>query len=99
MCLLKLIGKILLFPVILAVTVIQWLFTLLVGLSSFVFNLLAGLFFLAAIASYILGLTPGLEALKMIAVGFAIFMIPVIGQWITAAIVMIREGLCDFIRS
>ena len=99
MRLLKLIGKILIFPVILAVTVIQWLFTFLVGFSSFAFNLLAGLFFLAAVASYILGLTPGLEALKMIAVGFAIFMIPVIGQWITAVVVMIREGLCDFIRS
>lgn len=99
MRLLKLIGRILIFPVILAVTVIQWLFTFLVGFSSVVFNLLAGLFFLAAVGSYILGLTPGLEALKMIAAGFVIFMIPVIGQWITAVVVMIREGLSDFIRS
>lgn len=99
MRLLKLTGKILIFPVILTVTIIQWLLMFLVGFSSIAFNLLAGLFFLAAVASYILGLTPGLEALKMIAVGFAIFMIPVIGQWITAAIVMIREGLCNFIRS
>ena len=93
MRLLKLTGKILIFPVILTVTIIQWLLMFLVGFSSIAFNLLAGLFFLAAVASCILGLTPGLEALKMIAVGFAIFMIPVIGQWITAAIVMIREGL------
>ena len=99
MRLLKLVGKILIFPVILAVTVIQWLFTFLVGFSSIIFNLLAGLFFLAAVGSYILGLTPGLEALKMIAVGFVIFMIPVIGQGITSVVVLIREGLCDFIRS
>ena len=45
MRLLKLIGKVLIFPVILAVTVIQWLFTFLVGFSSIVFNLIAGLFF------------------------------------------------------
>ena len=70
-----------------------------VGFSSIIFNPLAGLFFLVAVASYILGLTPGMEALKMIAVGFAIFMIQVIGQWITAVVVMIREGLYDFIRS
>ena len=99
MRLLKFIGKILIFPVILAVTVIQWMFTFLVGFSSIIFNLLAGLFFLAAVASYILGLTPGLEALKMITVGFVIFMIPIIGQGIIAIVVMIREGLCDFIRS
>jgi len=99
MRLLKIIGKILIFPVILAVTVIQWMFTFLVGFSSAIFNLLAGLFFLAAVGSYILGLTPGIEAMKMIAVGFMIFMIPVIGQSIIAVVVTIREGLCDFIRS
>lgn len=99
MRLLKIIGKILIFPVILAVTVIQWMFTFLVGFSSVIFNLLAGLFFLAAVGSYILGLTPGIEAMKMIAVGFMIFMIPVIGQSIIAVVVTIREGLCDFIRS
>lgn len=99
MRLLKLIGKILILPVVLAVTVIQWLFTFLVGFSSIVLNLLAGLFFLTAVGSYILGLTPGLEALKMIEVGFVIFMIPIIGQDITAVVVMIRDGLCDYIRS
>ncbi len=99
MCLFRIIGKILIFPVILAVTVIQWMFTFLVGFSSVIFNLLAGLFFLAAVGSYILGLTPGIEAMKMIAVGFMIFMIPVIGQSIIAVVVTIREGLCDFIRS
>ena len=99
MRLLKIIGKILIFPVILAVTVIQWMFTFLVGFSSAIFNLLAGLFFLAAVGSYILGLTPGIEAMKMIAVGSMIFMIPVIGQSIIAVVVTIREGLCDFIRS
>lgn len=99
MRLLKLIGRILIFPVILVMTVIQWLFTFLVRFSSIVFNLLASLFFLAAVGSYILGLTPGMEALKMITVGFVIFMIPIIGQGIIAVVVMIREGLRDFIRS
>jgi len=99
MRLFKLIGKILIFPVIPVVTVIQWLFTFLVGFSSIIFDLLAGLFFLAAVGSYILGLTPGMEALKMLIVGFVIFMIPIIGQGITSVVVVIREGLCNFIRS
>ena len=80
MRLFKLIGKILIFLVIPVVTVIQWLFTFLVGFSSIIFDLLAGLFFLAAVGSYILGLTLGMEALKMLIVGFVIFMIPIIGQ-------------------
>ena len=44
MRLLKFMGKVLAFPVMLIVTVIQWLFTFLVGLSSVIFNLLAGVF-------------------------------------------------------
>ncbi|MGO4972800.1 hypothetical protein ACTQ56_12630 [[Clostridium] aminophilum] len=43
MRLLKFMGKVLVFPVMLIVTVIQWLFTFLVGMSSVIFNLLVGL--------------------------------------------------------
>lgn len=38
--------KIALMPVIVAVTVIQWFFIFLIGFSSVVFNMLAGLFLL-----------------------------------------------------
>jgi hypothetical protein len=64
-----------------------------------VFNLLAGFFFLVGVASYILGLNAGLEALKMLVVGFAIFMIPIVGEWIVTVIAAVNTGLRDFIRS
>ena len=48
MRLLKFMGKVLAFPVMLIVTAIQWLFTFMEGFSSVVFNLLAGLFLLIA---------------------------------------------------
>ena len=99
MRLLKFIGKILAFPVILIVTVIQWLFTFLVGLSSVIFNLMAGLFLLIAVLSLIFGLATWTEALRPALAAFIVFMIPVIGQGITAVIVVIREGLSDFIWS
>ena len=93
MILLKFMGKALAFPVMLVVTVIQWLFTFLVGLSSVIFNLLAGLFLLIAILSLIFGLATWTEALRPALAAFIVFMIPVIGQGITAFIVVIREGL------
>ena len=61
---LKIVGKILAFPVMLIVTVIQWLFTFLVGLSSVILNLLAGLFLLIAVLSLIFGLSTWAEALR-----------------------------------
>ena len=99
MRLLKFMGKVLAFPVMLIVSVIQWLFTFLVGLSSVIFNLLAILFLLIAVLSIVFGISTWTEALKPVLAAFIIFMIPVIGQGITAVIVVIREGLSDFIWS
>lgn len=96
---LKIIGKVLAFPIMLIVTVIQWLFTFLVGLSSVIFNLLAGLFMLIAVLSIVFGISTWTEALKPVLAAFIVFMIPVIGQGITAVVVMIREGLSGFIWS
>ena len=96
---LKLIGKIVILPVILAVTLVQWFMTFLVGFSSAVFYLLAGLFMLVAILSYLMGLSAGAEALKMIFVGFVIFMIPVAGEAVVTAVVTLNAGMREFIRS
>ena len=99
MRLLKFMGKVLAFPVMLIVTVIQWLFSFLVGLSSVIFNLLAGLFLLIAVLAIVFGISTWTEALRPALVAFIVFMIPVIGQGITTIIVVIREGLSDFIWS
>lgn len=99
MRLLKFMGKALAFPIMLIVTVIHWLFTFLVGLSSVIFNLLAGLFLLIATLSLIFGMSTWTEALRPVLAAFIVFMIPAIGQGITAVIVVIREGLSDFIWS
>ena len=99
MRLLKFMGKVLAFPVMLIVTVIQWLFTLMVGLSSVVFNLLAGLFLLIAVLSLVFGISTWTETLRPVLAAFIVFMIPVVGQGITAVVVVIREGLSDFIWS
>ena len=99
MRLLRIIGKALAFPVMLIVTVIQWLFIFLISFSSVIFYLLAGLFLLIAVLSLIFGVSTWNEALRPALVGFIVFLIPVIGQGITAIIAVFREELSDFIWS
>ena len=95
----RIIGKVLAFPVMLVLTVIKWLFVFLISFSSIIFYLLAGLFLLVAVLSLIFGVETWPEALREILVGFIVFMVPIIGQGITAIIAVFREGLSDFIRS
>ena len=99
MYVIKLIMKIVMLPVVVAVTLVQWFMAFLVGFSSAVFYLLAGLFLLVAVLSYLMGLAAGPEALKMILAGFVIFMIPVAGEAIVTAISAASAGLREFIRS
>ena len=99
MRLLRIIGKVLVFPIMLIVTVIQWLFVFLISFSSVIFYLLAGLLLLIAVLSLVFGVATWPEALRAVLAGFIVFMIPIIGQGITAIIAVFREGLSDFIWS
>ena len=99
MFLLKLIGKIVLIPIMLALTLIQWIGIFLNSISGVILGILAFIFALTGVASLAFGLVSGPEALKMIAAGFMIFMIPVIGEWFVGMITAANAGLRDFIRS
>ncbi len=98
MFLLKLIGKIILISIMLALTLIQWLGIFLNSISGVILGILAFLFALTGIASLAFGLASGGEALKMVAAGFVIFMIPVTGEWIVGMITAANAGLYEFIR-
>ena len=91
--------KIVVFPIMLIVTVIQWFGAFIIGFSSAVFNVLAGLFLLVAVLSYLMGLSAGAEAVKMLAAGFIVFMIPLAGEWVVTAITALNIGMRNFIRS
>ena len=99
MIVLKLIAKAVILPAVVAVTLIQWFMAFLIGFSSIVFNLLAGLFLLVAVLSYLMGLSAGDEAVKMIVAGFIVFMVPIAGEWIVTAITVLNMGMRNFIRS
>ena len=91
--------KLALLPIILIVTMMQCFGVFIIGFSSIVFNILAGLFFLVAVLSYLMGLSAGAEATKILATGFVIFMIPIVGEWFVGRIIALNLAMRDFIRS
>ena len=99
MRLLRLIGKILAFPLLTFVIALQWIFTFLISIVSVTFNLLAGLFILIAFLLLIFSVATWSEALRPFLAGITLFMLPIIGQSLVTITAFFREGLCDFIRS
>lgn len=98
MSLLRIIAKILLIPVVVALTLIQWIGIFLNSISGVLLGILAFIFALTGIASLAFGLASGPEAFKMIAAGFVIFMVPVIGEWFVTLIAAANNRLRSFIR-
>lgn len=78
---------------------IQWVGIFLTQFSTVIFNLLAGLIFLIAVAGFMFGIGTGAETLQMLAVGFVVFIIPHIAEWLIIRIAAINYGLRDFIKS
>ena len=86
-------------PLIVAVTLIQWIGIFFTQFSTVIFNLLAGLMFLITIAGWMFGISAGAETLRLLAVAFVVFIIPHIAEWLIIRIAVINYGLRDFIKS
>lgn len=99
MVLLRLILKMLALPLIAAVTLIQWAGIFLTQFSSVIFNLLAGLMFLLSVVGWLMGICTGAETIRMLAVGFVVFIIPHIAEWLIVRITVINCNLRDFLKS
>ena len=99
MRLIKLLHKLLAVSIIVAVTLIQWVGIFLTQFSTVIFNLLAGLMFLIAVAGWMFGIGTGADTLRMLTVAFVVFIIPHIAEWLIIRIAAINYGLRDFIKS
>ena len=99
MALIKIFFKLLALPLIAAVTLIQWVGIFLTQFSTVIFNPLAGLLFLIAIAGWMFGFSTGTETLQMLTAGFIVYIIPRISEWLIIRIAAINYGLRDFIKS
>ena len=99
MVLLRLILKMLALPLIAAVTLLQWAGIFLTQFSSVIFNLLAGLMFLLSVVGWLMGIITGTETMRMLAVGFVVFIIPHIAEWLIVRIAVINCNLRNFLNS
>ena len=99
MVLLRLILKMLALPLIAAVTLLQWAGIFLTQFSSVIFNLLAGLMSLLSVVGWLMGIITGTETMRMLAVGFVVFIIPHIAEWLIVRIAVINCNLRDFLKS
>ena len=99
MIVLKTIAKLLLFPVVAFLTLIQWVGIFLNSISGVVMGILSFLFVLTGTASLLFGLASGPEFLKIMITAFVILLIPHIGNWVVERIVLLRFLIGDFIRS
>lgn len=99
MALVKAFFKLLALPIIVAVTLIQWVGIFLTQFSTIVFNLLAGLIFLIAVAGLMLGISTGAESVQMMTVAFVVFIIPHFAEWLITGIAAVNYRLREFIKS
>ena len=99
MAMIKIFFKLLVLPLIAVVTLIQWGGIFLTQFSTVIFNLLAGLMFLIAVAGWMFGIGTGSETLQMLTVAFVVFIIPHIAEWLIIRIAAINYGLREFIKS
>ena len=99
MAVLKWILKLALLPLLLLLILAQWVGIFLTTFSAVLTNLLAGLFFFMALASWIIKLADGGEVLKMLITAFVVFALPYIAMSIIAKISFFADELRDFLQS
>ena len=68
--------KVVLLPVLLIVTLAEWIGIFLTSFASLLFYLFAGLCFILAVFSFLAGISTGPEALRMLVIGFIAFLLP-----------------------
>lgn len=78
----KVLLKIFLLPVLLCLTVIQWICTAAASVVSVIFALTGGVFIITGILSYLMGHEPVQMMWRMIGTGAGLCLLPIIGEWI-----------------
>ena len=82
--------KLLLFPLVLFLTLVEWCLSFLVGFGGKILDLLSGVVFYIAVAGIVFQVAPESETSKMLAVSFAVFLVSRIGTWCVEKIILLR---------
>ena len=95
----KIIGKIIAAPAILAVTTVKWIAVFCSSMTGWLFHILAIITFLTAIVTYLMQISTGGEMLRMLVAAFILFVLPhVLGVCITG-LGRCQEALARAMRS
>lgn len=86
MVIIKILMKILLMPVRMCLTVIQLVMMFITWLSATVLHILSGIICITAVLGYGFGQETGTEAVRMLAVGFILYVLPAFGEWLVIKI-------------
>ena len=81
MVVVKIIVRILLLPVRMCLTIIQLVVMFFTWLSATVFHILSGIICITAILGYGFGQETGTEAIRMLAIGFILYVLPILAGW------------------
>ena len=81
MVVVKFIIRILLLPVRIRLTIVQLVVMFITLLSATVLHILSGIICITAILGYGFGQETGTEMIRMLAVGFLLYVLPIIASW------------------
>lgn len=93
MVVVRIIIRILLLPVRMCLTIIQLVVMFITWLSATVFNILSGIICITAILGYGFGQETGTEAIRMLVVGFILYVLPILAGWIVVWLETIKIRL------
>ena len=99
MKLIRWIVKMVLLPLAISLTLIQWIGIILNSISGAVLGILSFIVVLTAAASMIFRLASRQECLAMAAFAFVLFVLPYVGSWLIERIILLRCMIGDYIRS
>ena len=95
----KIIGKIIAVPAILAVTTVKWIAVFCGSMTGWIFRILAILTSLTAIVTYLMQISTGREMLRMLIGAFIVFMLPMALAALVAVFEHWQSILGQFLRS
>lgn len=99
MLLLKLLLKVVLLPVILALTILERVGVFVTSFGSVILFILSGIVFLIAIAGLVIAHEPWPEILKYLGLSFGIFLVSAFADWVVKEIAGLIDMLRKFIRA
>lgn len=99
MIIIKLILKLFALPIVVALTMVQWIAIFFTSMSAWIFNTLSFIVFMIACLSYVFQTDSSGEIRTMFITAFVLFIVPNIAEWIIVRMVVLNLIMRDFLRS